>query len=135
MSSVSNSPSVDIIDMLIDSGCPVSSLVFGTDLFVASLPDTPNNAVCIYDTGGSAQGEFGYEYPNVQIIIRNLDYVTGYVLARNIKYYLHLARNNEIWNGTRYININCRSDILALGQDEKNRYMFSINFQAQRSGT
>ena len=132
--SSANPPSVDVKNMLIATGAPLATYVLGTNIFVGSLQDSPNDCVCVLDTGGSGQGQFGHEYPNVQILIRNLDYTTGYSLARDIKYHLHEARDNETWGGVRYISISCRSDILPMGQDTKNRYLFSINFQAQRSG-
>jgi hypothetical protein len=132
--SSANAPSEDVKDMLEDSGSGLG-LVFGTDLFIASMPDQPNNAVCLYDAGGAEQGQFAYEQPNIQVIVRNINYQTGYSLCRDIKYYLHQERNNETWNGTRYISISCRSDILTLGQDKKNRYEWSINFRIERSGT
>ena len=129
----SNAPSIDIKDMIEDSNSGLS-LVFNTDLFIASMPDSPHDCICIYDTGGGEQGQYNFERPNVQIRIRNLDYITGYNLARDIKDYLHQARNGETWNGTRYISIDLRSAILFLGQDDKNRYEFTINFLINRSG-
>jgi hypothetical protein len=103
-------------------------------MFLASLPGTPHNAVCIYDTGGMPQGQYAFERPNIQIRVRNTVYSTGYALCRDIKYYLHQKRHGENWNGTTYISIETRSDILFLGQDEKNRYEWTINFQVMRSG-
>lgn len=133
-SSTANAPSVDIKDMLEDSGSGLG-VVFGTNLFIASMPGSPNVCTVIVDTGGYDQGQYGYEYPAVQILHRSMDYITGHAFMRDVKYYLHLVRNNEIWNSTRYIQIATRSDILYLGQDDKNRYQFSLNFQTQRSGT
>jgi len=131
--STSNPSSIDVKDMLVNSGSGLG-LVFGTNLFIASMPDSPNTCSVLVDTGGREQGQFGYEYPTLQILHRNTNYQIGYNLLRDIKYYLHHARNNETWNGTRYIDISTRSDILYLGQDDKNRYQFSLNFQIQRSG-
>ncbi len=131
LTSTANPPSIDIKDMLLTSGL---SLVFGTNLFVISLPPKVNNAVCIFDTGGQPQEQYGYEKPNIQLFVQNTDYVTGYALIRDIKYFLN-QKNNELWNGTQYIIIQTRSDILYLGQDEKNRYQWSLNFQIHRSGT
>jgi hypothetical protein len=131
--SIANAPSQDVKDMLTDSGAGLD-LVFGTNLFIASMPDTPNTCSVIVDTGGFGQGQYGYEYPSLQILHRSTDYTTGYDFMRDVKYRLHYNRNNEVWNGTRYIQIAVTSDILYLGQDDKNRYQFSLNFQIQRSG-
>lgn len=130
--SSANPPSTDIKDMMEDSGSDLD-VVFGTNLFIASMPDSPNTCTVLLDTGGGDQGQYGYEYPRVQMLHRNTDYTTGRNFLRDVKYYLH-HKNNETWNGTRYIEIATRSDILYLGQDDKNRYQFSLNFQVQRSG-
>lgn len=132
--SSSNAPCEDIKDIIEDSSAGFG-LTFGTDLFTASMPSEPDDCVAIFDYPGGAQGQFGYEKPNVQIMVRDKDYQTGYALCRDIKYFLHDEHNNRIINGTRYIRIFCKTDILPLGQDEKNRYKFSINFATERSGT
>ena len=131
--SSSNAPSEDIKDVL-DTSSNDLGLAFGTDLFIASLPPEPDNCVCIFDYPGEAQEQFGHEKPSVQIKVRNRDYQTGYALCRDIKYLLHDEHNNTVINGTRYIRIFCITDIFPLGQDEKNRYLFSINFRTERSG-
>jgi hypothetical protein len=131
--SSANPPSVDVKDMLVDSGAGLG-LAFNSNLYIASMPDTPNVCSVLVDSGGYDQGEYGYEFPSVQVLHRNVDYSTGYAFMRDVKYRLHYARNNEIWNGTRYIKIAVKSDILFLGQDDKNRYQFSLNFRVERSG-
>jgi len=119
----------DVKDMLV-SGL---SYVFGTDLFKASMPKTPNDCVCLFDTGGVPKEQYGYEKPNLQVLLRNKDYDEGYAALRDIKYFLD-EKNGETWNSTKYIIIRTRSDILYLGQDDKNRYQWSLNFQIHRSG-
>ena len=128
-----NPPSLDLKDMLDNSNSGLA-LTFGTNLFLSSLPDMPHNAVCLYDTGGLPQLQYALERPNVQVRVRDTDYLTGYRLIRDIKYYLHQERNGETWNGTRYIQIETRSDILYIGQDEKNRHSWTLNFSIWRSG-
>ena len=133
MSSSANAPSQDLKD-IIDESSSNLVLTFGTDLFIATMPTEPDNCVCLYDYPGGPQGKFDHEFPNVQVKVRNRDYQTGYALCRDIKYFLHDEHNNEVINTTRYIRIYCISDILYLKQDEKNRYLWSINFSAERSG-
>ena len=133
MSSSANAPSVDIADILDDSSSGLG-LTAATDLFIATMPPEPDDCVCLYDYPGGPQEQFDHEKPNVQIKVRNKDYQVGYALCRDIKYFLHDAHNNEVINATRYIRIYCISDILYLKQDDKKRYLFSINFSAERSG-
>ena len=131
--SAANPPSLDLKDMLDNSNSGIA-LTYGTNLFLSSLPDMPHNAVCLYDTGGLPQLQYALERPNVQVRVRNTNYLAGYRLIRDIKYYLQQARNGETWNGTRYIQIETRSDILYLGEDEKNRHSWTLNFSIWRSG-
>lgn len=129
--SASNSPSVDIKDIIVGN----TELVFGTDLFISTMPSEPDNCVCIYDTGGFPQEQYSYEKPTIQIRIRNNLYVNGYNQIRDIKYLIGTGDfNNTIQNGTRYILITTSSDILYLGKDENDRFQFTINFQIHRSG-
>ena len=126
-----NPPSLDIKDIIVTN----SSLVFGTNLFVSSMPTEPDNSVCIYDTGGFPQEQYDLEKPTIQIRGRNNSYVTGYNQMRDLKYLLGTGDfNNTIWNGTRYIMIDVMSDVLYLSKDENNRFLFTINFQIYRSG-
>lgn len=128
-----NPPSEDIKDMLEDSGSGLG-LVAGTDLFLNIQPSSPNNVVVLVDSGGMNQLKYNMERPNIQILVRNNVYLTGYDLIKDIKYYLHEKRNGEIWGGTRYISILNRSEIGFLGVDAKNRFEWSLNFQIYRSG-
>ena len=132
--SSSNAPSTDIKDILDDSSAGLG-LIFGTNLFINTMPSEPDNCVSLYDYSGGAQEQFDHERPNVQIKVRNRDQQTGYALCRDIKYFLHDEHNNQIINGTRYIRIYCIMDISYLKQDDLNRYLWSINFITGRSGT
>lgn len=129
--SSANPPSVDIKDIIVS----VTSLVFGTDIFISTMPGEPDNCVCLYDTGGFSQEQYGYEKPTIQIRVRNKSYLNGYNQARDLKYLISTGDyNNSDINGTRYILIKNSSDILYLGKDENNRFQFTINFQIHRSG-
>lgn len=128
-----NTVTEDIKDMLENSESGLG-LVFGTDLFIGVLPDSPNNVVILNDPGGMPQLRYGMERPSLQVFVRNKDYTSGYDLVKDIKYYLH-EKNNETWNSTRYISIMNRSEIAFLGQDEKNRFEWSVNFLIHRTAT
>lgn len=126
-----NPPSEDIKDMIEDSGSGLG-LVFGTDLFINIIPDKPDNVVVIGDYSGVGQGRYGMEMPNIQITVRNNDYTDGYEIIKNVKYFLH-EKHGEVWNGARYLSIMNTSDIGFLGQDSKNRFQWSMNFQIYRT--
>ena len=45
----------------------------GTDLFYSSLPDTPNNVICVFDESGVVQpyqSDYGSDWVGVQILMR-----------------------------------------------------------------
>ena len=59
--SSANPSSVDIKDIIISN----SSLIFGNDVFVSTMPSQPDNCICIYDSGGFPQEQYSYEKPTI----------------------------------------------------------------------
>jgi hypothetical protein len=135
-----NAPSVDIKDMLIayensDDSSEELGLVFATDLFIGKEPVKPKNCVTIYDTGGMPPylglTDVGYEYPSIQIRVRNTDYRDGYKIIEKIKNSLH-GRNNEEWNGTLYTVIYCSTAPAIIEWDDNGNAIFVLNLNLQR---
>jgi hypothetical protein len=129
-----NPPSQDIKDFLLESSTGLT-LVFSTDLFVAKMPETPDECACVYDTGGwMPMADYEYDMPSIQIRVRGerMGYRAGWLLANDIKGALH-GKANETINNTRYIHIICNSDIMFVAWDESDRPIFSINFEIHRS--
>ncbi len=129
-----NPTSQDIKDML--EAQSSLDLTFNTNLFMNKEPARPNNAVTIFDTGGlKPQLNFNknekYQKPTVQIRVRNNSYQTGWALINDIRDILH-GRGHEVWDGTTYELIQCRTEPAFLGQDENNRPWFTANFLIQR---
>jgi len=129
-----NSTARDIKDML--ESVSSLGLTFATDLFVGREPVDPDNCVTIFDTPGSppqltyTKGE-SYEYPSIQIRVRNRNYNAGWDLINDIKFYLH-GRGHETWNGTYYSLIAASDSPALLDYDENNRARFICNFNIQR---
>lgn len=96
-----------------------------SNVFVGSIPATPDNVVGIYNTGGFARSLSGtkLEEPTFQIRIRNSSYATGETLCNSIKDLLHGK------TATGILIIAQQGDILDLGRDEQNRQEFSMNFR------
>lgn len=126
-------PSEDIKDYLV--GISSLALTSGTDLFIHLLPDTPNNCVCVYDTGGfDSEAAMTYQRPTVQIKVRGEKgtYDSTHEQAQGIRDELHTLHNETI-NSTRYIQVLQQGDIIDLGDDEKNRPVISMNFAIHRT--
>lgn len=129
-----NPSSEDIKDMLTED---VSlGLTFGTNLYISMEPALPDDCVTLFDTGGMppqltlAKGE-DYFYPALQIRVRNKSFMTGWLLAENIRESLH-GRAQETWNGTLYSLVQCSSGPVLLDYDENRRARIVINFLIQR---
>lgn len=128
-----NACSEDIKDMLVaDSSL---GLTFTENLFIARMPASPVNCVVIYDAPGypDALGlkDQGYEYPSIQIRVRNRTYLTGMELAQKIKTSLH-GRSAQIWNETLYTVIHAVGGPALLNWDENSNSDIVINFNLQR---
>jgi hypothetical protein len=128
-----NAPSEDIKDML----AAVSSLAltFATDLFVSEMPDTPDQCVCVYDTGGfDPEGDFNYERPTAMIRVRGAKgaYTAGHELAQACRDAL-LGTADSTVNGARYIGIWVVGDVNHIGYDDNHRPLFTVNFRIHRA--
>jgi hypothetical protein len=129
-----NPVSEDIKDMIEAESS--LGLTFGEDLFIGHEPATPANTVTIYDTAGyrpqlTMDRSEIYEYPSIQIRVRNVSYQEGWDLINDIKNSLH-GRAHETWNETYYSVIRCSSDIALVDWDNSKRARFVVNFDVQR---
>lgn len=131
-----NAASIHIKDILSSPEAGELGLVFGTTLFIGREPAKPDNCATIYDYAGkppalAVDGTVGYEYPAVQIRVRNLSYFEGMNLVYKIQRYLHGMANKTI-EGTLYGAIYCSSGPAFLDWDNNNRVRLIINYQIQR---
>ncbi len=135
-----NPSSIDIRNMLEEygesSGQSSSAGVAGIDIWVGREPSEPKNVITIFDTLGfppaiSIDGVTGYEYPGIQIRVRNRKYEEGWAIIEEIKTALH-GRHEEVWNGTLYSAIICSSGPALLDWDDNGNVRFIINFNLQR---
>ena len=130
-------PAEDFKELLILSSA-ATGLVFKTDLFVGFEPEVDSTIpiVTLYDSpaGEAPQVNFSYFKVRVQARIRGakFGYQTAYTLAETVRDALHELTLQTV-NGTSYRAIWATSDILALGNDENNRPIFTVNFLAHRS--
>ena len=133
-----NAPSIDIMTMIEASGdsSGITGMTFAQDLFVAREPAKPDNCVTIFDTPGfppwlGLAGETGYEYPTIQIRVRNKDFRVGWNLMESIKNSLH-GRHGETWNGTLYTYIACSNGPALLDWDDNGNVRIVLNLNLQR---
>lgn len=107
-------------------------LLLSTDVKQGQLPDLPDNLLLLNLTGGNSPTySLGNRKPSTrlpmfQLLVRDKSYVDAvHEIERCIDIILQV--NGEY--GDKYIlKITQFSDILHLGRDDKNRYMFTVNF-------
>jgi len=128
-----NMASEDIKDMLLSE----SSLgfTFGTNLFIGRVPTTPDNCVAVFDAGGRPSDKAldggRYHRDSVSIQVRNVDYVTGYVLAESIESFL-ISKSQSVWDGVLYTAITSESGVLSDNWDGNENNLFLLTFTIQR---
>jgi hypothetical protein len=97
-----------------------------SNLYTGSMPDSPDNAVCIYLTGGYDADVSGtkVEEPTFVVRVRNTSYETGETLCNTIIGLLHGSSTANI------LGIYSQGAIQDLGRDESNRQQWTMNFRA-----
>lgn len=111
----------------------------GTDLFINTMPDNTALVTTLSEYEGSFNETFGsgmaISVPSLQVRVRGAaeDYATPRARIRAIQDLL-LAVTNTTINGTTFLRIRPQSTVLNLGQDERLRWEFSLNFEVTIAG-
>lgn len=117
-------------DMLVDMESLLTPIE--SDIYISSKPDTPDNLICLYRTGGfpvvnMLSGDT-IRYPTFQVLVRDVSYSNAYERAEAIISKLNGVVNTTI-NGNDYISISLYNDIFSLGRDDNDRAELSVNFR------
>ena len=115
----------------------VGSLTLGTNLFLGRLPDEPDTAVALFETGGEAPvntmggGLYEVEQPRLQVLTRGASYSATHALAMSVWLVLE-ATTNDTLSATLYHRITAVQSPFPIERDSKDRIVFSQNFRVQR---
>lgn len=103
----------------------VSLLTAVSNVYVGSLPTTPDNVVAIRPSGGYSRSLSGtyVEEPTFQALIRHTSYATGEALCTTVKTALHGKTT------TKLLMVQQQGDVLYLGRDGNDRHEWSMNFR------
>jgi len=104
----------------------IKSLLTSVDnVYIGNMPDSPDNSVCIYRTGGFPRSltASALEEPTFQIKVRNSSYVIGETLCDTIKDLLNGSNTEKV------LMIQQMGDTLNIGRDKSNRQEWTINFR------
>lgn len=104
----------------------------GTDIFVGVLPDSPDNCVALLGLSGMPTNADikELEFPRFQALIRNTNYSTGADKMAAVRSALHVLIGEQLAN-YRVLRCHAWQEGGSIGQDDKGRYEFSINFEAE----
>lgn len=115
----------DIKDYLVSNGIGV----FGTDIFIGTLPPSPDDCIALFEYAGEPPDlHWDGEYPGLQVMARGAKYPTARAKIEQVKNLLH-GVTEEVINGTRYLLIHARHSPETLGKDENGRQLFVVNFR------
>lgn len=103
----------------------------GTDLFVGDLPDSTDNEIAVFNTGGYQPDIYlPTSSPTIEILVRNKSYANCASKMQDIVDALHNQYNvTLISGGNYYYYIRLVAEPSSLGRDEKGRQEFSANFE------
>jgi len=140
-----SAPSVDMKDVLVADGVGVFGATSGSAIYLGEAPDQPNLCTTLFDRTvrqplmpiselGPGPIEKSVEFPAIQIQCRAIDYAAAYAKAREVVNSLvHRASFTNVAGDYKYLCITQQSDPLHIGEDDKNRQIFSLNIMAQRT--
>ena len=104
------------------------------DCFISNLPPSPDNAVMLRPIPGrKPEVKFGFDYPSLQVWIRDAIYRTGEERANDIYAALQSLRTIDLdFGGPDAVRLlDCQavtSGPAYLNMDENNRHEWSLNF-------
>lgn len=104
----------------------------GGDIFVATLPQAPDECVMLRPTGGfAADSKLGYDDPTVQILVRGTqDPRTGGERAQAIYGALQGLHDVALPGGTWVVScLGLQSGPVHIGSDGNGRHEYSLNFR------
>jgi hypothetical protein len=103
-------------------------------IYLYTMPSTPDQAICLYDRGGTlADGKLGYDPVDIEILVRGSDVILTQQLAQHIYNTLHGFHNKSFVDGGIYI-INCLAAQGApnyIGKNQGLQFEFTLNFNLE----
>jgi hypothetical protein len=108
----------------------------GTNIFVDSLPEEDGTIVAVYNTGGSSPDiDLPIPAPSFQVLVRDETPSVAYAKIKSIVDLLeHTYNSTLVSGGNYYYSINLRGEIQNIGQDERNRKEYTVNFSCRVRG-
>lgn len=106
----------------------------GADVFIETMPDTPNNAVALMSTGGDEPNvRHPFDTRNFQVLIRGgADPRPPYAKTLEIYSELQGLAGTTLDGGLYVVAIGAvQAGPIRVGPDQNNRHRYSLNFWAR----
>ena len=103
----------------------------GWHMEIGAMPDDPDKAIQINDTGGiEPNPKWALDFPTLQIMVRGevSGYLDAYRAAKAVKDVLLGIDPYTTTDGDRVVSITQNGDLGFIGRDDDMRPMFTINF-------
>ncbi len=132
----------DLGDLLSTGGIGTVGSTSDYGIFLGRMPDAPDKAVSIIETGGIAPyrrmtgtaGDVVAERPRVQVVVRSDQYSTGREKANDAWKLLESLPERTI-NGTRYLYAEAVQSVFVIGRDENDRVLLGFNLDIVKEVT
>jgi hypothetical protein len=115
---------LDVVDYVIDNG---EGTVYGTDVFVSGMPDSPDDIVVISEYAGSHIPDNQGAQRNVQIFVRGADYDIARAKINRLFYLFDTPLNPfKTFNG-RMVMVGSRTTPFQVDVDARQRTVFTFS--------
>jgi hypothetical protein len=133
-----NPMSEDIKDKLVAAGLGTFAATTGWGIFINSEPDSPNTTITIYDGPGPEPDEVMDSsqkpllHPTVQVRVRDTTYLAARTKMDAVVTALRRLAPWTVGADCRYLNVFQSSEPLFLLKDQKDRFVWVVDFRATR---
>lgn len=123
------SPAYNVAQLLQTEGIGTIGASSGWSIAVGSEPMSPATCITVYDTGGlEPDTEQLDRRPSFQVRVRGGDYLEARERIESAIGVLQ-GRTGVVLGGTRYLSFELQSDVVCLGKDDSERFIFVANFR------
>lgn len=128
-----SSPADTTADFLAAAGIGVVASGLDWSIHIGSEPTEPKKTVTVYDTVGSdpVLSEIDLRRPSVQVRVKSDEYAAGWGKANDVHVAL-VEAGKTIHASTVTIGWFGQGDVLFIGRDDENNYLFTCNFEMMR---
>lgn len=122
-------PSIGAKDKLVAASIGVFDTVGPWSVFLSKLPDSPDEVISLFDSGGLAPNpKWLLDYPDISVIVRGKTYQATFDKMKAVKDAL-LGLPAQVINGDRWDGVTQIGEFAFVGYDNKDRPQFSTTFR------